>query len=145
MILVDTSIWGRIAVKSDPLHVPAMNALKWAIRHDQPVVAAQSLYEFWVVATRPLKMNGLEWAPSRVTRWIHACRRTCRFLADDPRLFGEWLNLVDNHATRGKPAHDARLVAYMQIYGARRILTFNVGDFARYGINVLDPRSMPAI
>ena len=143
MILVDTSIWGRVAVKLDPLHEPAIKALQWVIRHDQPAVAAQSLYEFWVVATRPIKQNGLGWLPLRAASWVQACRRSCKFLPDDPRLFDVWATLVATHATKGKPAHDARLVAYMNVYAISSILTFNTGDFTRYGITVLDPQTMP--
>lgn len=143
MILVDTSVWGRIAVKRDPLHTVAMNALQWAIRHDQPAVAAQSLYEFWVVATRPLESNGLGWQPSRAAAWIQACQRSCLFLPDDPQLFEVWAALVLTHATKGKPAHDARLVASMKIHGIHDILTFNSDDFTRYPITVIDPRSIP--
>lgn len=145
MILVDTSVWGRIAVKRDPLHATAMNALRWVIRHDQPAIAAQSLYEFWVVATRPLDANGLGWHPTRVVSWIQACRRSCRFLPDDPRLFDIWAALVEAHATKGKPAHDARLVACMMIHGIPDILTFNPGDFTRYAITVRDPRALPGV
>jgi predicted nucleic acid-binding protein len=139
MILVDTSIWGRIAVKRDPLHATAVNALQWIIRHDRPAIAAQSLYEFWGVATRPLDKNGLGWQPARAASWIRACRRSCLFLPDDPRLFDVWSALVESHATKGKPAHDARLVASMMLHGIHDILTFNPGDFTRYAITVRDP------
>jgi predicted nucleic acid-binding protein len=39
----------------------------------------------------------------------------------------------------GTKVHDARLVAAMNVHGIERILTFNTGDFARYGIEVLLP------
>jgi hypothetical protein len=31
----------------------------------------------------------------------------------------------------GAKVHDARLVAAMNVHGARRLLTFNAGDFTR--------------
>jgi len=143
MILVDTNVWGRIAQKSDPQHKLATDALGWAIRHNTPAIAAQSLYELWVVATRPLDKNGLGWPPPRAAAWMHACRRTCRFLPDDPRIFDIWSDLVTAHATQGKSAHDARLVASMRLNGIGAILTFNTGDFKRYGIHVIDPAALP--
>ena len=37
-----------------------------------------------------------------------------------------------------------RLVAAMFVHGVRRLLTFDVGDFARYGIEVLEPSAVMA-
>jgi len=145
MILVDTNIWGRLADLEDSLHLQAMNAMKWLIRYDHPAVAAQSLYEFWVVATRPIAQNGLEWSPARARKWIEASQRTCKFLPESSQLFGIWSDLVTSHATKGKPAHDARLVAFARYYGISQILTFNIGDFPRYGITVLDPKTIPIV
>jgi predicted nucleic acid-binding protein len=38
--------------------------------------------------------------------------------------------------------HDARLVAAMNVHGVRRLLTFDAGDFARCGIEALQPSSV---
>jgi hypothetical protein len=54
----------------------------------------------------------------------------------------EWQRLVVQHDVKGRNAHDARLVAAMNVHGVGHILTFNITDFTRYpGIIVLDPRS----
>jgi len=51
-----------------------------------------------------------------------------------------WERLVGEHLVLGKHAHDAHLVAIMQIYAVTDILTFNVAGFRRLpGIQVLDP------
>ena len=42
----------------------------------------------------------------------------------------------------GLGVFDARLVAAMQIHRLDRILTFNITDFARYGVSVLDPKAV---
>jgi predicted nucleic acid-binding protein len=39
----------------------------------------------------------------------------------------------------GNQVYDVRLVAAMTVHGIGRILTFNAGDFARYGIEVIHP------
>jgi len=116
--------------------------LDWAFANDNPAVAAQSLYEFWVVATRPINQNGFGWTPDRAAAWIHVCQRTYHFLPEDPKVFDEWMSLVSRHDTKGKPAHDARLAACMNVNGIGKILTFNARDFARYGITVVDPRNL---
>ena len=149
MILVDTSIWGRLAYKSDPLHAIAKNALQQAIRTNTgTAIAAQSLYELWVVATRPVANNGLGWSPSRITNWITMLQRNYLFLPEDPAIFEIWKQTPSLHATSGKSAHDARLVAAMQFHGVDTILTFNAKDFVRYGVKIIDPQnptSPPAI
>jgi hypothetical protein len=52
--------------------------------------------------------------------------------------------LVVKHSVLGAKVHDTRLVAAMNVHDVGRILTFNVGDFARYGIEVLHPSSVSA-
>ena len=142
MILVDTSILGRIAIEDDPLYEVAKRGLNWAFANGRPAVAAQSIYEFWVLATRPVAQNGLGWPPDRVAAWIQTFRQTCQFLPENPKIFDVWLSLVSRHSTKGKSAHDARLAACMNVNGIRKVLTFNIKDFTRYGITVVDPRCM---
>jgi predicted nucleic acid-binding protein len=54
-------------------------------------------------------------------------------LTETPEIQGQWEQLVSRHEVCGKKAHDARLVALMLVHGVDRILTFNVGDFRRFG------------
>ena len=44
----------------------------------------------------------------------------------------------------GKQVHDARIAAVMNVHRIANFLTFNVGDFAPYGINAVSPESIPA-
>ena len=60
-------------------------------------------------------------------------------LPDTPPIYAEWKSLVVRHGVVGVKVHDARLVAAMNVHGVRRLLTFNAGDFARYGIEVVQP------
>jgi hypothetical protein len=51
-----------------------------------------------------------------------------------------WENLVIQFRVSGKPAHDARLVAAMQVHGLTAILTFDRTGFSRYaGVEVVHP------
>ena len=43
------------------------------------------------------------------------------------------------HGVIGSRVYDARLVAAMTVHGVGRMLTFNAGDFVRYGIEVIHP------
>jgi hypothetical protein len=43
---------------------------------------------------------------------------------------------------RGFRAYDARLVAAMQCYGIKRLLTFNDPDFIDLGVGLVDPATV---
>ena len=54
--------------------------------------------------------------------------------------------LVSTCACHGKVAPDARYVAAMRTHGLDQLLTFNVGDFARFpGLTVIDPASVATV
>jgi predicted nucleic acid-binding protein len=53
-----------------------------------------------------------------------------------------WHSLVKTHAVKGAKSHDARLVAAMQTYGIRRLLTFNLSDFSVFSITIIDPATV---
>ena len=46
------------------------------------------------------------------------------------------------HGVLGTKVHDAKLVAMMNVHGVRRILTFDLTDFARYHIEAIHPASL---
>jgi predicted nucleic acid-binding protein len=60
-------------------------------------------------------------------------------LEDSVAVYVAWKRLVVQHQVRGVKVHDARLVAVMKVHGVGRILTFNTGDFARFGVETVYP------
>jgi len=54
-------------------------------------------------------------------------------------IYPAWKRLVIQYEVSGKPAHDARLVAAMQVHGISDILTFDRAGFSRYPIKVVHP------
>jgi predicted nucleic acid-binding protein len=61
-------------------------------------------------------------------------------LRDERGILERWEQIVKAHQVLGKPAHDARLAAAMQRHGLTHLLTFNGGNFSRFGfIQILDP------
>jgi predicted nucleic acid-binding protein len=95
-------------------------------------VAPQNLVELWVVATRPIEQNGLGLAPEAAAAELSRIRGMFALLPETPAVFPAWEALVLRHRVSGKPAHDARLVAAMQVHELNAILTFNTADFSRY-------------
>jgi len=47
-------------------------------------------------------------------------------------FYHRWRKLLVNSRVSGAQVHDARLVASMHVYDVKRILTFNIKDFARF-------------
>lgn len=143
-VLLDTNVVLRFA---EPLHAQhrtatdAAEALRKA-GHDL-VVVPQVLYEFWSVATRPIENNGLGMSVREAEPELTAVKSLFRFLRDERAIYPQWEQLVTALDIKGKQAHDARLVAAMNRHGVTHLLTFNVGDFARYpSITVLAPRDV---
>lgn len=145
-VLVDTNLITRIAEPAHPQHSTAAHAVSiMAARGDLLYVVPQNFYEFWVVATRPVVNNGLGMSGHQAKAEIDSLRQILTLLPDVPALFDEWQRLVIAHDCKGKPAHDARLVAAMRVHALTDILTFNASDFARYpGIGVIEPATIVA-
>ncbi len=103
-------------------------------------VLAQSLYEFWVIATRPREQNGLGLSATETKSRLDKFQKLFMLKTDRAAVYSEWKQLVTQHAVMGKPAHDARLVAAMKVHGITHLLTFNTDDFKRFqDITVLSP------
>jgi predicted nucleic acid-binding protein len=144
--LLDTNILARLAQPTHSMHTATANAVAELGRQGEVLfLVPQNFYEFWVVATRPTKQNGLGFTPAQAQSEIANLKAIFTLLDDTPAVFPQWEQLVAQHQISGKNGHDARLVAAMIVHGINRILTFNVSDFQRYqNIMVLDPRQIVA-
>lgn len=143
-VVVDTNILGRIAEPGHPqyrLALDATDALRK--RGDLPCVVPQVLYEFWVVATRPVAQNGLGLTAIQAESEMVRIENMFLLLPENAAVYQEWRRLVTAHQIVGKSAHDTRIVAAMTVHGISHILSFNTGHFARYpGITALDPAAV---
>ncbi len=143
-ILIDTNILTRSAQPAHTQHVMALQAVK-AIRAqgNEPCLVPQVIYEYWVVCTRPVEVNGLGMNPSQVEQNVVRIKRLFTLFRDERAIFAEWEKLVAQYQARGKTAHDARLVAAMFRHSIKHLLTFNTSDFSRYsGITVFTPEQV---
>ena len=138
--LLDTNIALRYVDTDDSQHAVVTQAVDKLIeRGDEIVVVPHVLYEFWVVATRPVKVNGLEWSTDVAQDVVDSLLKRWLFFPDTPDIFTFWYELVTRHNVSGRPAHDARLAAAVQAHKLDALLTLNGGDFKRYGLNVITP------
>lgn len=131
--LVDANVPLRMAEPGHAQNKPARDAVAAlsGCGHEL-IVVPQSLYEFWVVCTRPRDVNGLGRTVSEAAAELTVLRSMFRLVYDTPAVYAEWERLVVAHGVSGKPAHDARLAAAMLAHGVGHLLTFNAADFQRF-------------
>jgi predicted nucleic acid-binding protein len=142
-VLVDTNVLLRRTQPDHASHTAAVESVATLLNTGEPVCfTLQNITEFWNVITRPVASNGLGFSAGTAAEEVAKIERVLTLLPDTTAVYGEWKRLVVQHAVLGSKVHNARLVATMNVHGVSRILTFNVGDFARYGIEVLFPPSM---
>jgi len=109
------------------------------------VLISQVLIELWVVATRPVEVNGLGWSVAKTTDEMAQLLDEFPLLDDKAEIFAIWQQLVATQNIVGKRAHDARIVAAMLTHGVTHLLTFNTQDFIQVpGITVAAPQSVIA-
>ena len=144
-ILLDANILLRLANRKDVQRDESLEALRLLrVAGHRTVIVPQVLYEYWVVATRPLTQNGLGMLPAEVANDFDEIRRDYRLLDDESGVWKIWQSLVVSYGVVGKRAHDARLVAAMVRHGITHLLTFNGQDFSRFNeIAVIAPSNAP--
>ena len=149
MILVDTNIPLRIAQVGHPHRQVALDALEQLTLHDNErfAIAPQSLYEMYVVLTRPAAVNGgFGMTAAQAGAEIAATRALFELLPETAQVYPTWEGLVAKYAVQGKRAHDVRLVALMIQHRVPKLLTFNDGDFRAVAeIQSLNPFDVLAI
>lgn len=143
-ILVDSNVVLRLGDKGHAMHAEALAAIDRLDAHGHEcLVVPQVLYEYWVVATRPLENNGLGMSVATTDAAIAQWITVFRLLLDERGVFAHWRELVATNDVKGKNAHDARLVAAMQRHGLTCLLSFNKPDFTRFtAINTFTPREV---
>ena len=126
--MFDTNILTAFRDEENRAHrrVLAFAAEQW---QDGILVAPQSLYEYYAVASRPKDVNGLGRSPEDAARDVLRFRQSFTVLPDPPNLLDAWLELCREHGVSGKPAHDARLAAYARLHGIVTLVTLNARDF----------------
>jgi len=142
-VLVDTDVLLRQFEPGHTHHHAAVDSTTNLIQSGEPVyVTAQNIAEFWASATRTPAQNGLGLTVAVAVSAVDHIERVFTLLPDHPAIYDHWKRLVATHGVIGSQVYDARLVAAMTVHGVRRILTFNTGDFTRYGIEVIHPSAV---
>ncbi|KAI9133241.1 PIN domain-containing protein [Acaryochloris sp. CCMEE 5410] len=128
--LLDTNIVLRFSNPSDTLHNLATEAVATLLAQgDECYLTAQVLIELWVVATRPVDVNGLGWSIEQTQNVMIQLLDRFPMAKETAQIFPEWLKLVTDNQIKGKRTHDARIAAVMMASNINRILTLNSRDF----------------
>src|SRR5437660_944057 len=124
-VVIDANVLLRFSDPTAAQHPIAAAALLALRAQGQALrTVPQSLYEFWVVATRPIANNGLGLSIAECEQTLAGIEAVFPLLPDPPALFSEWRALVVAYACHGKVAHDARYVAALRAHGLTHLLTF---------------------
>ena len=131
--LIDTNVLLRRLDPKHPQFVAADNAVQGLkSQNERCCVARQNLIEFRNTASRPLDKNGLGLSPAAADLDLDYLERDLNVLPENDLVYDVWRRLIAAKGVSGKQVHDARLVAFMLVYGVTHILTFNGSDFRRF-------------
>jgi predicted nucleic acid-binding protein len=131
--VLDSNVLLRMAQDTHPMHAAATQATTTLIRQGDTIhVIPQNLYEFWSVATREIKYNGLGLSVGDAQNELARLRSLFSYLPDTPAVCSQWERLIVQYAVIGRDSHDTRIVAAMNVHGITHLLTFNKDDFRRY-------------
>lgn len=145
--LLDTNILLRTVDTSSPQYNLVATAITTIFQaNHECFITPQNIIEFWVVATRPVEVNGLGWNCQETSKKIDQLISQFTLLQETPEIFSKWLKLVTEYSIKGKRTHDIRLLAVMQFYQISHLLTFNPSDFiALPEILIIHPQSIKNI
>ena len=141
-LFVDTNILVYSSESRAPLHTIAVQTLEtYYNTGTQLWISRQILREYLATLSRP-QVWGNPQPMSRVIAEVQSYESRFRIAEDDANVTARLLFLLQQVPAAGKHVHDANIVATMQTYGIRRLLTHNEDDFARYaGLITIMPLS----
>ncbi len=104
-ILLDTNVLLRMVQPSHAMHQLVFDAVAvLRQRGDEFVIVPQSLYEMWVVCTRPVAQNGVGLSAAEAQAELAQAKSLCPLLDDLPGMCARWEQLVTHHQVLGKGA-----------------------------------------
>jgi predicted nucleic acid-binding protein len=129
---VDTNVLVYATAEGAPFQDKARAALVRLAGNERLSISRQIVREYLAAMTRPQTWG----KPHTLAEAMaDAMTFTKRFdvLEDGPAVWDQLCALSRHHAFAGRQIHDANIVATMLAHGEHRLLTFNTGDFQRFG------------
>jgi len=140
-ILLDSNVLLRWADSGAPEHAQCTEAVtRLAETSNVVYICAQVIIESYVVASRPVEVNGLGFTLAEARQFLDDMEQSFPCLPEPSDIAKRWRNLAMRYPIIGRQAHDARIATLMLAQGVTRILTLNGADFVRYqGITAIAP------
>lgn len=132
-MFVDTNVFVAVRFVSVPGHAAACASLDRAGNGVEALrISRQVLREYLATVTRQQSWsNPLSMAAA--LRDIASLDAAFEVLEDGPNVTAMLAALCREVPVAGRQVHDANIAATMLAHGERRLLTFNMLDFRRYG------------
>ncbi|GET35311.1 hypothetical protein MiSe_00530 [Microseira wollei NIES-4236] len=93
--LLDTNIILRFTDTDSVEYNLINNAISQIlVEGGQCFITSQVITEFWVVATRPMTVNGLGWTVEKTEQAVQMLINQFDLLEETPAIFPQWLSLV---------------------------------------------------
>ncbi len=131
VIFVDTNVLAAITDKSHSHHSRAVRLFEYYAAQEF-AINFQVLTEFWAVATKPKKSNGLGYTTEFASALIERYLVRFRILPDNHAAINIWHQLASDYRITGRRVYDARIAASMISQGVGDLMTFNTGDFSDF-------------
>ena len=134
-MFVDTNVLVVARSAQAPNRQAALDALSRERQSEGLKISRQVIREYLAVVTRPQTWASplsMAEALADVGRYASAFE----ILVDGQAVMAMLASLCREEPVGGKQVHDANIVATMLAHGERRLLTFNVKDFRRFGQRV---------
>jgi predicted nucleic acid-binding protein len=131
-IFVDTNVVVHARNADSPDHEAAVNRLSALEQAGAELwISRQVLSEFAVIVSKQMMARDA-YDAELLAQEIDQLEREYLVADEDADVTRQWKELIKTQQVKGKPVHDANIVATMLAFGVRRLLTQNVADFRRY-------------
>jgi predicted nucleic acid-binding protein len=128
-VMLDTCVLLTATDEGRKGHLDALRILsQWPTLY----ISGQIIREYLVVATRPVRVNGLGLSPADALGNVSAFRQRTTVLAENRAVTERLLGLARDAGCAGKQIHDAGIVATMLAHRVGTVVTGNAVDFARF-------------
>ncbi len=131
-VFIDTNILVYANLRLSPFHLKAQQQLQSFNEQGYELwISRQVLKEYLSAMTRQSNLTGTIPIASLVEDVRYFSRRF-HLAEDGPSVTERLLNLIEQVTVGGRQVHDANIVATMQVYNIRQLLTHNTTDFTRF-------------
>lgn len=131
-IFLDTNVLVYASTIRAPLHRAAQQAIQQLDDSGKEIwISRQILREYLATLSRPQTFTN-PLSTETLIADIHQFQSRFQIAEDNPQVTERLLALMAEVAVGGRQVHDANIVATMQVYNIKELLTHNTADFDRF-------------